>query len=394
MQRKAKGSHVYNSHNLDAALSPTQANAGSPWREYMTSDAAKHELAAEMERERAAAEEIGQELLAFASGEIGIYEGEHPDSALDCIRGEFAAYSKAMWAIAGILNSGSARPDDVQAAVASMEQQIVEMERERADFLLATTETGYTSESADAFRQVSQALICDVDNYRRMCTNLTVERDQAQDKLHLYADKIERAIGGITDAEAELSIPDIIAGRTQRISVLESALREITACPDGVSKTWPQIDGIVRAALSHALPICEAPRDADAIKGLPVGPTDSEMLRKPLDIAVEALLRFDDIYADEALAAIRAAMSNPTSFQVRVLEGIGASMPICEAPRDAGAIKGLPVGAPCICDYDGDARDDGTPYVYRVPKAGCPIHAEEDAGSLLVSDVAPSEDKQ
>lgn len=35
--------------------------------------------------------------------------------------------------------------------------------------------------------------------------------------------------------------------------------------------------------------------------------------------------------------------------------------------------------AKCICEYDGDARDDGTPYVYRIPKAGCPVHAEEDA---------------
>ncbi len=32
----------------------------------------------------------------------------------------------------------------------------------------------------------------------------------------------------------------------------------------------------------------------------------------------------------------------------------------------------------CTCEYDGDARDDGTPYVYRIPKAGCPIHADED----------------
>lgn len=33
----------------------------------------------------------------------------------------------------------------------------------------------------------------------------------------------------------------------------------------------------------------------------------------------------------------------------------------------------------CICDYDGDAHDDGTPYSYRIPKPGCPVHAEEDA---------------
>lgn len=33
----------------------------------------------------------------------------------------------------------------------------------------------------------------------------------------------------------------------------------------------------------------------------------------------------------------------------------------------------------CICEYDGDARDDGTPYTYRIPVAGCPVHAEEDS---------------
>jgi len=32
----------------------------------------------------------------------------------------------------------------------------------------------------------------------------------------------------------------------------------------------------------------------------------------------------------------------------------------------------------CTCEYDGDARDDGTPMVYRIPTAGCPVHAEED----------------
>lgn len=33
----------------------------------------------------------------------------------------------------------------------------------------------------------------------------------------------------------------------------------------------------------------------------------------------------------------------------------------------------------CTCDYDGDARDDGTPFGYRIPKDVCPVHAEEDA---------------
>jgi hypothetical protein len=32
----------------------------------------------------------------------------------------------------------------------------------------------------------------------------------------------------------------------------------------------------------------------------------------------------------------------------------------------------------CICGYDGDARDDGTPYAYRIAKPGCPVHSEED----------------
>jgi hypothetical protein len=33
----------------------------------------------------------------------------------------------------------------------------------------------------------------------------------------------------------------------------------------------------------------------------------------------------------------------------------------------------------CECEYDGDARDDGTPYVYRIPNPICPVHAQEDA---------------
>lgn len=32
----------------------------------------------------------------------------------------------------------------------------------------------------------------------------------------------------------------------ERAEVAEAALREIVACPDGNSKTWPQIDAIVR----------------------------------------------------------------------------------------------------------------------------------------------------
>lgn len=33
----------------------------------------------------------------------------------------------------------------------------------------------------------------------------------------------------------------------------------------------------------------------------------------------------------------------------------------------------------CECEYDGDARDDGSPYVYRITNAICPVHAQEDA---------------
>ncbi len=39
-----------------------------------------------------------------------------------------------------------------------------------------------------------------------------------------------------------------------RVRVLEEALRGITRCPDGKSKTWPQIVEIARAALSA--PLC------------------------------------------------------------------------------------------------------------------------------------------
>ena len=32
----------------------------------------------------------------------------------------------------------------------------------------------------------------------------------------------------------------------------------------------------------------------------------------------------------------------------------------------------------CTCEWGGDARDDGTPYTYRIPVIGCPVHSEED----------------
>ncbi len=33
----------------------------------------------------------------------------------------------------------------------------------------------------------------------------------------------------------------------------------------------------------------------------------------------------------------------------------------------------------CECEYDGDARDDGTPITYRIPNPLCPVHAQDDA---------------
>lgn len=35
----------------------------------------------------------------------------------------------------------------------------------------------------------------------------------------------------------------------ERLEKCETALKEIINCPDGKSKTWPEIDAIIRAAL-------------------------------------------------------------------------------------------------------------------------------------------------
>ncbi len=154
----------------------------------------------------------------------------------------------------------------------------------------------------------------DTRNRRRLqaLESLTALREQIAERAR-GAEQMERALLSANESEVELMAERDQAHRQmelsrttgcwcdehghpcqgcewrQRIATLEEALRKI--------------EGIVAA-----LPICEAPIDAGAVKGLPVGATDSETQRKALDIAVEALLRFDDIYADEALAAIRAAM--------------------------------------------------------------------------------------
>lgn len=70
---------------------------------------------------------------------------------------------------------------------------------------------------------------------------LTQERNEAVDRLRLERDEriAESMLAGYRFEKEEA-----------RATQLEGALREITACPDGISKTWPQLDAIVRSALS------------------------------------------------------------------------------------------------------------------------------------------------
>lgn len=49
--------------------------------------------------------------------DAGIYDGEDPESALDCIRQELDGYSKLMWRIQRLCHADSAKPDDVFASI-------------------------------------------------------------------------------------------------------------------------------------------------------------------------------------------------------------------------------------------------------------------------------------
>ncbi len=49
--------------------------------------------------------------------DAGIYDGEDPESALDCIRQELDGYSKLMWRIQRLCHADSAKPDDVEASI-------------------------------------------------------------------------------------------------------------------------------------------------------------------------------------------------------------------------------------------------------------------------------------
>jgi len=61
-----------------------------------------------------------------AASELGLYDGDDADSALSCLRLEIEGYSKMMWRLEGLLHSGSARADDVEAAV---KERIARLER-------------------------------------------------------------------------------------------------------------------------------------------------------------------------------------------------------------------------------------------------------------------------
>jgi hypothetical protein len=78
-------------------------------------EAATMRIAA-LEAENAALRELRDEIISTASNE-GIYDGEDPQSALECIGTQLHCYSRLMWRIEELCNIGSARPDDVLAGI-------------------------------------------------------------------------------------------------------------------------------------------------------------------------------------------------------------------------------------------------------------------------------------
>lgn len=61
--------------------------------------------------------------------------------------------------------------------------RIAALEASQSDFLQAAKETGYASDADDAFRQVAQAIVFDVDSYRRKCATLEASRDAAVERV-------------------------------------------------------------------------------------------------------------------------------------------------------------------------------------------------------------------
>ncbi len=125
-------------------------------------------------------------------------------------------------------------------------QQIAEMERwhEAADCL--TREVAALRQDLSA-RTVERDRLLDECEARHDQTVQQQERIATLDRTHsVYASKVEQALGPLTTVEAEMSVPDIIAGRTverdqanrelfremadnkvlrERIATLEAALR-------------------------------------------------------------------------------------------------------------------------------------------------------------------------
>lgn len=65
-------------------------------------------------------------------------------------------------------------------------EELTRIAREREDFFRAAAETGYTSTAKDAFRQVAQAVLMDVGNFKARAENAERELAEAQRELQIH----------------------------------------------------------------------------------------------------------------------------------------------------------------------------------------------------------------
>lgn len=58
-----------------------------------------------------------EETAIFAATELGLYDGEDAEEAIQCMQSELDGFYGLMWRLLTLCHADSARPDDVFAAV-------------------------------------------------------------------------------------------------------------------------------------------------------------------------------------------------------------------------------------------------------------------------------------
>jgi hypothetical protein len=88
-------------------------------------------------------------------------------------REEYAALAQEQGAVARLESY-----DQVREKMAHLDSDLRAVQEQIRDFMTATGESGYTSDAADAFRQVSQAVIMDAGNYRTAMAQLRAAQER------------------------------------------------------------------------------------------------------------------------------------------------------------------------------------------------------------------------